>query len=85
MLAATVSFAQEDTKEVEEVLIQGKFLSTPYQKIVENIEVISKKEIENSPAQSIDELLQQFSGLDIRKRGANGVQSDISLRGGTFD
>ena len=85
ILAATVSFAQEDTKEVEEVLIQGKFLSTPYQKIVENIEVISKKEIENSPAQSIDELLQQFSGLDIRKRGANGVQSDISLRGGTFD
>ena len=55
ILAATVSFAQEDTKEVEEVLIQGKFLSTPYQKIVENIEVISKKEIENSPAQSIDE------------------------------
>ena len=61
--------AAQETKNVGEVVIQGKFLNTPYQKIVENIEVITKKDIENAPAQSIADLLQQFSGLDIRRRG----------------
>lgn len=77
--------AQEQPKNIEEILIQGKFLNTPYKKIAENVVVISQQEIANSPAQSVDELLQQVSGLDIRRRGANGVQSDISIRGGSFD
>ena len=77
--------AAQETKNVGEVVIQGKFLNTPYQKIVENIEVITKKDIENAPAQSIADLLQQFSGLDIRRRGTNGSQADISLRGGTYE
>lgn len=86
LLGAIVGFyAQEQPKEIEEVLIQGKFLDTPYQKVTENIVVISQEEIKNSPAQSIDEVLQQVTGIDIRKRGANGVQSDISIRGGSFD
>lgn len=86
LLGAVVGFyAQEQPKEIEEVLIQGKFLDTPYQKVTENIVVISQEEIKNSPAQSIDEVLQQVTGIDIRKRGANGVQSDISIRGGSFD
>ena len=79
------SYAQEGAREIEEVFVQGKFLNTPYKKVVENVVVISEQEIKNSPAQSIDELLQQVSGLDVRRRGANGVQSDISIRGGSFD
>ena len=79
------SYAQEGVREIEEVFVQGKFLNTPYKKVVENVVVISEQEIKNSPAQSIDELLQQVSGLDVRRRGANGVQSDISIRGGSFD
>lgn len=79
------SSAQEQPKEIEEVLIQGKFLDIPYLKITENISVITQQEIQNIPAQSIEEALQQISGIDIRKRGANGVQSDISIRGGSFD
>lgn len=78
-----VSYAQET--ELQEVVLQGKFMNLPYNKINENIIIIGKKEIENTPYQSIDEILQQYSGLDIRKRGANGVQSDISIRGGSFE
>lgn len=85
LLAATVPtlFAQE--KQIEEVTVQGRFWETPYQKVNENVVVISKSEIQNSPVQSIDEVLQQFTGIDVRKRGANGVLSDISIRGGSYD
>lgn len=47
--------------------------------------IIDQKEIEKMAVQSVDELLSQIPGIDIRKRGANGVQADISMRGGSFD
>ncbi len=46
---------------------------------------IKKEEINLKPVTSIDALLDQFAGADIRTRGINGTQADISLRGGTFD
>ena len=78
-------YSQERNAQIEEVEIQGKFLNTPYKKVIENVRVISKKELEASPANSVDEALQQISGLDIRRRGSNGVQSDVSIRGGSFE
>jgi len=47
--------------------------------------VISKEEIQNAPVQSINDLLNLSTGVDIRSRGALGVQSDVSIRGGSFD
>ena len=84
MTMANVS-AQNNEDGIEEVIVQGKFLNLPYKKVNENIEIITRKEIQNSPAKSLDEILQQFSGMDIRRRGANGVQADISVRGSSFE
>lgn len=81
----TMISAQEKESEITEVMVQGKFLSLPLKKVNENITVISKQELENSPAKSIEEVLAQFTGMDIRKRGGNGVQADISVRGSSFE
>ena len=85
MFLGTLATFSAQEKQIDEVLIRGKFFETPYQKVNENIVVIQHKEIEQSPAKSIDELLQQYTGVDIRKRGGNGVLSDISIRGGSYD
>ncbi|KQK25721.1 TonB-dependent receptor [Chryseobacterium aquaticum] len=77
--------AQEKTAEIDSIEIQGKFISTPYKNANQNISVITKADILNSPATSIDEILQQIPGMDIRRRGANGVQSDIGFRGSSFE
>ena len=81
----TMISAQEKESEITEVMVQGKFLNLPLKKVNENITVISKKELENSPSKSIEEVLAQFTGMDIRKRGGNGVQADISVRGSSFE
>ena len=47
--------------------------------------VIINTDIDRSPIQSLNELLDYFTGLDIRQRGLFGTQADISYRGGTFD
>ena len=79
MFLGTLATFSAQEKQIDEVLVQGKFFETPYQKVNENIVVIQHKEIEQSPAKSIDELLQQYTGVDIRKRGGNGVLYDISI------
>ncbi|WP_419867818.1 TonB-dependent receptor plug domain-containing protein [Chryseobacterium sp. CT-SW4] len=85
-LSFLISFqAQEKTDDLETIEIQGKIISTPYKSANQNITIITRKEIINSPAKSIDEILQQIPGMDIRRRGANGVQSDIGFRGSSFE
>lgn len=77
--------AQKKEGNIDEVIVQGKIISFPYKKVNENMIIVSKEEIQNSPAKSIEELMSQFTGMDIQRRGANGVQSDISIRGGSFE
>jgi len=47
--------------------------------------IVDKTEIARSAVQSIDQLLNYVAGLDIRQRGTDGTQADISVRGGSFD
>jgi iron complex outermembrane receptor protein len=77
--------AQERSTDIETIEIQGKLISIPYKIANQNITVITREEIQNSPAKSIDEILQQIPGMDIRRRGANGVQSDLGFRGSSFE
>ncbi len=54
----------------------------------ENLRVITsitKEQIKNLPVQNVNELLDYLPGIDVRQRGTNGVQADVSMRGGTFD
>ena len=43
------------------------------------------EEIENAPVQTIEDLLEYAMNVDVRQRGGQGVQADISMRGGTFE
>lgn len=49
------------------------------------ITTISAEQIQALPIVSINELLDLLPAVDIRTRGANGAQADISMRGGTCD
>ena len=49
-----------------------------------NIAVIKGDYFQNLPVHSIDDLLRYVPGLEIQARGPMGSQSDIVLRGGTY-
>ncbi|RYZ21629.1 MAG: TonB-dependent receptor, partial [Chitinophagaceae bacterium] len=49
-----------------------------------NIIVIKGDRFAQLPVHSIDELLRYIPGVEIQARGPMGSQSDITLRGGTF-
>lgn len=49
-----------------------------------NIITIKGEQLEKLPVHSIDELLRYVPGIEVQVRGAMGAQSNILIRGGTF-
>ena len=70
-------------KYITEVVVSSNRAKTTEN--ITNVHVISIDEIKNSPVQTIEDLLEYAINVDIRQRGRQGVQSDISMRGGTFE
>ena len=66
-------------------IISSPRIELPFSENSRTIQVITKEEIESSPATNISELLQQIAGVDVRRRGVSGIQADLYIRGGTFD
>ena len=80
--------AQENKQEIE--LDQVELMSSPRIEIKNtdnsiSVLTISREEIQKSTATNVSELLQQVAGLDIRRRGTEGMQADLYIRGGSFD
>ena len=70
--------------QIEEIEVTAAGVQVPHQDFAV-VAQISHREIENLPITSIADLLAYLPNLDVRSRGASNAQSDISLRGGTFD
>jgi len=49
------------------------------------VRVVTRDEIEHFPGGSLPELLQWVAGVDVRRRGVDGVQADVSLRGADYN
>lgn len=71
--------------DLDEIEVSAQRSPALYSQVARIVSVIERKEIEASPAQSVQNLLEYIAGVDVRQRGAEGVQADVSIRGGTFD
>ena len=77
--------AQNDTIKINEIKIETMQVPMSYSETSRIINIISKKQIEQAPVNNIQDLLEYAANIDVRQRGNNGVQSDVSIRGGSFD
>ncbi len=82
--------SRDDSLKIQHFLMDGVIVTasrTPVeaQKAARIVTVISKSDIASSPAQTLNDILRNIPGVDIRQRGPLGTQADISIRGGTFD
>ncbi|MEI6123125.1 MAG: TonB-dependent receptor [Bacteroidota bacterium] len=78
-------FAQTDTVNIKEVVIQSGKLSSYALDATRVIQIISREQIQNLPAQNLNDLLAYAINADVRKRGADEVQADVSIRGGSLE
>lgn len=70
---------------LDELIIETNRLQLPLSEQSHNIQIVDSGSIRNMSVNTTDELLQNLSGIDVRRRGIEGMQSDIYIRGGNFN
>ncbi len=83
ILSVSVS-AQEKELELDPVTITASLQPKPASQTGRNIITFKGSSFNNLPVHSIDELLRYLPGVEMQMRGPMGSQSDIVIRGGTF-
>lgn len=78
---------QADDKGVrlDDVEITASRVPLPVEQTARIVSVMTKEQLQECPAQSVNDLLKYAAGVDVRQRGAFGIQTDISINGGTHD
>jgi iron complex outermembrane receptor protein len=75
----------EEEQVLEEVTVTASWAERTLNQAAGTVTVITREEIEQQPVQSIQDLLKNVVGQDVRQRGSNGVLAGVSVRGGTFE
>lgn len=70
--------------ELDPVTVTGSLTQQQSSKTGRNIITIKGELFNKLPVNSIDELLRYLPGIELQMRGPQGSQSDILIRGGTF-
>lgn len=76
--------AQKKELELDPVTLVSSLNVQKVSQTGRNIIVIPGEQFSKLPVHSVDELLRYVPGIEIQSRGPEGSQSDIVLRGGTF-
>jgi len=71
----------DEVEEIHRAPVPGAFSRPPNTDPSATLRVVTRSEIENGPHRSLPEILQWVVGLDVRRRGVEGVQADVGMRG----
>ena len=85
LLLSNLSVSQDQTTNLDEVVVLSTKIDLPFSKNFRTVKIISSEDIKNSPVTNVSDLLQEITGIDVRRRGVGGVQGDLYIRGGGFD
>ncbi|MDY6800176.1 MAG: TonB-dependent receptor [Bacteroidota bacterium] len=82
--------SQTDTSNIknhdlDEVIVSAQKSPVVYSQLSRIVTTVENEEIALMPVSNINDVLENYSGIDLRQRGASGIQADISIRGGSFD
>ena len=84
MFSGILAVAQNNNNELDPVTISSSLTENKSSQTGRNIFILNGNKFNSLPIHSIDELLRYLPGVEVQSRGPLGAQSDISIRGGTF-
>jgi iron complex outermembrane receptor protein len=74
----------QTTRSQETVIVTATVAPAPIGNVGRAVDIVTREDIDNTPAGSVADLLRTLSSVDVRARGPFGVQTDFSLRGAGF-
>jgi vitamin B12 transporter len=67
------------------VIVSASRIPTLASDITRTITIVSRDELSLAADRSIQGVLAHAQGVDVRRRGPNGIQADVAIRGGSFE
>lgn len=84
-LAGIIPVKADQYHELDPVVVTGSHTPARLSESGNSVSVITRKDIAVLPADNISDVLAHVNGIDVRQRGAPGVQTDIGIRGGSHE
>ena len=88
LMSTLLMNAQENdqkTDTLKEVVISSSRIDLPFKENSRTIQIVTAENIKKLGVTNVADALQQIAGIDVRRQGVNGMQSDLYVRGGSFD
>ena len=82
-LLGITAFAQSRTEAIDSVTVSATRIPVALHSSARIVTLLDSVTIASAPAETVNDLLKYALGVDVRQRGAMGMQTDISIRGGT--
>ncbi len=79
-----INLSAQFSVDLDSFSVTANQIEKPILETGRSISVISAKEIERLPVQTVEELLRYTAGVNLNARNNFGVQTDIGIRGSTF-
>lgn len=83
-IISAIALNAQNEYSLEEIVVSSGRIPSTILNSTKDIRIIDKLEIQKLSISNIAELVNYVSGLDVRQRGIEGTQADVSIRGGTF-
>ncbi len=77
--------AEADTLSLDEARVSGTLAPLAAGQAARMVTTLTRDDIAAAAVTTVNDLLKLAAGVDVRQRGAFGIQTDVSLDGGTFD
>lgn len=78
---------QKDTSayQLDPIVVTGSHMPRRLSETASSVTVLTGEEIADLPVDNIAGALEYGNGVDVRQRGARGVQADVGIRGGAYE
>jgi len=84
-LAGNIIAQQLPEYQLEDVIVTASRTHLNSSDLTRSVEIITAEEIKKAPVSSVQDLLKYTAGIDLKRRGVDGVQGDVSIRGGSSE
>ena len=90
VLALILSFfaqpvSSEEARQLEKIIVTPSRIQTASGSTGRSVTVLDAGTMQMSAYDAIQDMIGSLGGVDIRRRGPEGVQSDVNIRGATFE
>ena len=84
-LSAGTSFAQSSNESIDSITVTATRVPVALHNTARIVTLLDSMTIASAPVETVNDILKYALGVDVRQRGAMGMQTDISIRGGTYN